>query len=279
MIEKKMTLSELLQRIQMPEAVSGIVLGFESEMKQKEIQQHLRLLLEPGTWQEGLDKAKAMFEEDENGLKMLTLMLIASLESYQNYQKIGLSDEVFEDTFACFTRFVCEHMTSYGRYGFDREWWTVRQLSLMLFRIGTLEYEIINKDENLELSLHIPSDAKLTMSNCRASYESATTFFTQYFPEVHCHSISCHSWLLAPELKDVLREDSRILTFQKSFQIVEEYPEDKAYLEWVYQRSNKPLEELPETTSLQKNLKTYLLAGNQLGTAFGYLVKEPFVQS
>lgn len=278
MTRKTMTLEKLCTLIQMPEPVTKIVLETEGRIDKVRIQTYIQALFQPSNWMDGLDNIKETLGEDKDGFGMLTVMLIAALQSYEEYQKRDINDSIFADTFACFTRFVKEHMESYGCYGFDREWWTVRQLSLKLFRIGTLEYEMISKDGETELSLHIPSDSVLTIENCRASYEAAMNFFCFTYPSVSYDKISCHSWLLAPGLQEILKKDSNICTFQKSFQITEEFPEEEGYREWVYKRSKAELKELPETTTLQRNLKKYLLSGRKLGTAFGYLVEEPFIQ-
>ena len=47
-------------------------------------------------------------------------------------------------------------------------------------------------------------------------------------------------------------------------------------LEWVYclteaQQKQTPLEALPEDTTLQRNMKAYLLSGGKVGTARGRL--------
>lgn len=278
MREQGITLKELCQSIQLPENISEKVLEIETTMDKDAIQPYLNLLFTPTTWMEGVDQLKDFLKEDVDGLIMLTSMLLAALKSYERYQMLGISDQIYFNTFACFTRFVKEHKESYGTYGFDRGWWTVRQLSLKLFRIDTLEYEMIETDGVKELSIHIPSDAVLTTTNCRVSYEAAVNFFAYYYKEFQYQYMSCHSWLLSPVLKEVLSEDSKILQFQKSFQITKEFPEDKDYLEWVYQRSKLPLEELPENTSLQRNLKEYLLKGNQVGTAYGVLDETPFLE-
>lgn len=276
-MNQTITLKELCLKIQLPAAVIEKVLEIETALDKYAIQPYLELLFTPTTWEEGVEQLKDFLKEDVDGLIMLTSMLLAALKSYENYQMVGISDQIYFDTFACFTRFVKEHRESYGTYGYDREWWTVRQLSLNLFRVDTLEYEMIETDGVRELSIHIPSDAVLTTTNCRASYEAAVDFFARFYPEFQYQNMVCESWLLAPALKEVLKEDSRILQFQKSFQITKEFPEDKDYLEWVYQRSKLPIDELPENTSLQRNLKQYLLKGNQVGTAYGVLSENPFL--
>ena len=44
-----------------------------------------------------------------------------------------------------------------------------------------------------------------------------------------------------------------------------------AFIEWVFQRNDLPLNDLPEDTLLRKNMKTYLLQGGKVGLSHGKL--------
>lgn len=79
----------------------------------------------------------------------------------------------------------------------------------------------------------------------------------------------CHSWLLYPELSEVLSVDSNIIQFQKHFYI---YDVDAASRE-AEQRIFNQLKDNPfeyeEQTSLQRSAKAYLVAGHKLGSGYG----------
>jgi hypothetical protein len=66
------------------------------------------------------------------------------------------------------------------------------------------------------------------------------------------------------------------LIFQSGFKVLKTYP-DPEFKEWVYKRVDIPDEDLPETTSLQRKLKAYLLAGNTFHSGEGMLIADPFV--
>lgn len=209
--------------------------------------------------------------KDPQKIKMLTCMLVCAMELYPWCQEKGISETIFFDTMRCFTRFIeeCKQMT--GQYAFDREWWTPRQVSGILFRIGELEYEMINAESTPAISIHIPSDSILTSQRCDASLESAKEFFAKYFPEYHSRDYVCHSWLLAPELCDLLLPDSNIIAFQNRFNIQRVDYLDTEYIEWVFKVKNVSLADLPENTSLQKNMKRHLLNGGKIGAGYGVL--------
>ena len=191
-----------------------------------------------------------------------------------------LPEEIWLDTMKCFPRFIGEHRVSYGRNGFDRGFWTVRQIDARLFRIGELEYEMETDESSFgrRISLHIPSDAKLEPERLNASVQSAKAFFRRWFPEWENLPMCCESWLLSPKLRDWLPAGSRILRFQDAFDLEETFPEDDAALEWVFhvaagQREGLRLADLPEETSLQRQMKADLLQGGKPGAAAGRLTR------
>lgn len=69
----------------------------------------------------------------------------------------------------------------------------------------------------------------------------------------------CGSWLLAPALKKLLPENSRILRFQKSFVLTSQEADSPGALDWVYGRRDIPFADIPEDTFLQRRLKEYFL--------------------
>lgn len=212
--------------------------------------------------------------EDPKRIGMLTCMLACAADLHQWYQKKGISDRVFFDTMGCFTRFIEECREITGSWAFDREWWTSRQVSGKLFRIGALEYEMKNEEGEAVISMHIPSDAVLTARNCDSSMEEARTFFAEHFPEYRARNYICHSWLLAPELKQLLPEASRILAFQRRFRMIEVDYQGDDYIQWVFKTRGLPTAELPEKTLLQRNMKRHLLEGGKVGNGLGIWMEK-----
>ena len=162
---------------------------------------------------------------------MLSYMLTAAFYSLEEYEEKGIPKEIFTDTMKCFSRFTQEHYESYGYYGFDRGFWTGRQLSFQLFRLGELEFEKTIEENQKIIAVHIPSDAILTEENCKKSLRMADDFFREDDVEEDCTE----------------------------------------YLTWIFKRNDLDLKDLPENTSLQKNAKKYLLNGGKIGEGKGYL--------
>lgn len=212
-----------------------------------------------------------------DGAEELAGHLLLALQNREEGPWKGIPEKIWQDTMGCFTRFVQEHHRSLGHYGFDRAFWTTRQAEGRLFRIGQLEYEL--RQDTGVIDLHIPSDARMDMAALDGSVTQARAFLREYFPEWAEASMECESWLLSPALQKLLPEGSNILRFQKAFEVTETDPAPMDVLEWVYclteaQQKQTPLEALPEDTTLQRNMKTYLLSGGKVGTARGRLKRN-----
>lgn len=229
------------------------------------------------TWQSGRAALLEKLGPDPGGFKELACMLRCAMAARETYEELGIGEKIYRDTFACFTRFVREHRDSFGSYGFDRGFWTVRQVSCKLFRIGELEYESIRMDGEPVISLHIPSDARLEPGELRRSYLDARALLGRAFPEYAGARMYCHSWLLSPTLKELLPPGSRILRFQESFAVTPLAGDNREYRLWVFKNPSLPPEDYPEETSLQRKLKARILEGGTLTDAKGFLVREPFV--
>ena len=207
-------------------------------------------------------------EEDDQG--MLACQLWAATKVRGLYRDKGIDDGIFLDTMKCFPRFLGETLRRTGAYRYDRAWWSYRQLSMVLFRLGQLEYEILS--EHKVISVHIPSDSLLEPELVDASVEQARAFFKTYYPECAEYPMWCESWLLSPELKKLLPENSRILSFQQRFRIEKVIEDAPDHFEWLFATSaDTPLSQLRENTSLQRSAKGHLLAGGKIGVAEGFL--------
>lgn len=265
---------ELCEGISLPGEVRKQVLFLYEHTDFAEFQEPMNQLLCPAAWDLGHELLKSKLAPDEKGFKILTCMLVCSLKTWGNYKAAGISDEIFFATMKCFTRFVEEHENSFGYYGFDRDFWTSRQLAMKLFRIGELEYELRETEkEGKTVRLHIPSDSDFRMSRVKASYRQARIFLEQFYPDYLDVPMMCHSWLLAPALGEVLPEKSNIANFQKLFDVVSVEEDDREFLQWLYGRKDIPTEQLPEKTSLQKKVKQRLVGGGKVGCALGVFRK------
>lgn len=261
-------MEQLCRKIKMPNEVTQKLVEIHSTL---EVFPCLDLLMQEETWPEGLEQLKADAGEDPGGMKRLCCMLRCALNAKAEYDRSGIPEEIYIDTMAAFSRFVREHMDSFGCYGFNRFFWTTRQVSCKLFRIGQLEYELTTLDGAPVVSLHIPTDVDLRPEILRPSVQEGLAQLYRIFPEYAPKAVYCHSWLLSPQLKEFLPEDSNILRFQEMFDIDPEEIPGTDVLLWVFKNPKLPKEDYPENTSLQRKLKQFFLSGGQFLEGKGYL--------
>lgn len=243
-----------------------------SQIDLEQIKPYLERMMERSTAAEAYKELGTFLTEDEDHMKMLYCQLECARRIFDRYRQKGIAETVYADTMKCFTRFLKECGQKNGRIFFDRGWWTYRQVSMGLFRIGALEYEFNKHEEKSVIAVHIPSDADLSPEAVDQSFRAAEAFFRTYYPDYQYDSYTCESWLMSPVLKRLLPDGSNIVSFQKRFMITEEDREDKEFIEWLFQvPADTAYERLPERTTLQRKAKGLLLAGSTVGCAFGII--------
>lgn len=272
----EITLEELCAKIALQPEMARRVLAFSGGFDWASAAPELEGLFERARWDGALAALKTRLGPDGDGVKILACMLRCARETYGRYQAGGIPEQVFTDTFRCFPRFIGEHIAGYGAPAFDRDWWTARQVSMELFRLGELEYETVELDGAPAISIHIPSDAVLTQQRLRASWERAAAFLGTHRPAHRDGIWFCHSWLLEPALARVLPPGSNILAFQRSFRIDHVDYGARDFIEWVFKNPGLAPADYPENTTLQRGLKRWLLGGGEIGEGLGYLAQDPF---
>lgn len=206
---------------------------------------------------------------DTNGLKLLSIQLFKCYLLHDKYIELEINDKIYFDTMKCFSRFMQETFLYTKKLSFDRYFWTWRQAKMLLFRIGELEYEII--ENNKVISIHIPSDVDLNDIKVEDSINEARNFFATKFSYTKDYDFIIYSWIVNDSLLDLLPRSSNILKFKERFSSIKFNPHDESFLQRVFKTSNKKISELKEETTLQKNIKNYLLKGNEFGATLAKL--------
>lgn len=201
-------------------------------------------------------------------------------DTYLCFQKQGIEEQIFWDTFRDI-RHWCENCkTEYGEYGIRQYDWFWRHFDMTIFKLGRLEYESMKaehdigahgcfvKAEQPVINIHIPQGESLKPEACRESLQQAMQWFGSEKPYI------CHSWLLYPKLDQILSAESNIIRFQNLFDIVETEDKERE-AEWrIFTKVQEDYEKYPEKTSLQKKAKEYLKQGNPIGVGIGMLKKR-----
>ena len=274
-----MHLPELCRLIDLPAEMADRVVAFDRDFDYSATDAVTPRLLERATWEAAVKELQAILGEDPDGVKILARLLRCALHTHRAYVEKGIPEAVFIDTMKFFSRFVNFHREVHGTFAFTWAWWVPRQLSLNEFRIGPLEYETVDTAGARCIQIHIASDSDLSTPRLRESYLNARRFFAEFFPAYADADMLCESWMLCPVLAELLPAHSRILAFQRAFEVHRVDAENDGFLQWVYGRKDIPPAELPERTSLQRTMKAHLLRGGKVGWAFGKLSGDPFRDS
>lgn len=263
---------ELYHLIDLPPESVKAVQAVGGELELSEAEAYLVRMIRGEKAEAAYKDLDALLTEDTDHWKMLYCQLECARRVSDRYGEKGIPQDIFADTMKCFTRFLNECQKKNGRMFFDRGWWTYRQVSMRLFRIGNLEYEFEEHEGEKVIAVHIPSDADLSSGAVEESLEAAGRFFEKYYPDYPYEKYTCDSWLMSPVLKQLLPGESNIRSFQERFVIKEVNREEKEYIEWLFQvPADTGYDELPEVTTLQRSVKALLLEGGNVGAAFGVM--------
>lgn len=271
-----MNLTEVCDIIALPAAVKDAVLARRDLPELRQAERHKRLLEARSDWPQAIPAITADLGDDPDGMRMLTFMLLRAVETHARYRAHGLSDTIFADTMAFCTRFVNDHFEHYGSYAFRWGWWMPRQVAFQEFRLGALEYELVEIEGARFISIHIPADAKLNPAALQQSYQLARTSIARIAPDFAGAEMQCDSWMLSPVLETLLPAHSNILWFQKSFELLSVNPDSPHAVRWIYGRDDLQPSAFAERTSLQKKTKALMLAGGNIGAAVGRLRDHPW---
>ncbi len=260
---------ELYQKILLPDAAVIRLLEVCKDIPPAVLEKFTVSLCSPKNYAHAEQELKTVLSPDPDGFKILFVMLESALISHRKYQQLGISEEIYIATMKGFTRVLQENLIAFHKLTFDRSWWMGRLLSLVLFRIGELEYELFSETGTPMISIHIPSDAKLVQTD--ESIAKSRKFLKVFFPDYENAPYFCQSWLMSPAIPKLLDGHSRLLAFWRKFEISDFQPEDESYKWWVFHSYNMNPEEFSEETSLQRAIKRYVLAGGKIGEAKGIL--------
>ncbi len=158
-----------------------------------------------------------------------------------------------------------------------------------LIQIGRLQYEIGVEDldkldkyfeeKHQYIYIHIPKGKDLTEADVKESLCLADKYIKKYYSELKNEKLAYYTktWLLSPEIKEILSNDSNIIKFQNKFNIIEYEENINDFLNFVFGVviDKVDYKDLPEKTTLQKELKRKLLNNETLHLGLGIIKNIP----
>jgi len=221
--------------------------------------------------------------EDDYG--MLVLCLLLTHASHKLYRERGIDEEIYLASMKDIRVWAVTCLENYQRLGLYEYGWVRNFLTASIVRLGRLEFHIITYDPDEPytacgvtvkngdpvINTHIPADGPLKPEEVQDAFRRAY----RYFGKSGITPIVCHSWLLYPKNRLFCAPESNIVAFLDCFDIIESSEPNRGDLWRVFgRRESYDPDTLPESTTMQKNLKAYLKAGGSLGNGYGILLHD-----
>lgn len=220
---------------------------------------------------------KEILKEKDFRIRFLYYFSRMACETYECYRQRNMDEKIYWDTFYDLTLWCEDCFQKYGEYGINEYRWFFRHIECRLRRLGRLEFEEMDVEwKEIEetsgitgkvpvINVHIPQGEKLEISAVKASFWQAFQVWGKQIAYV------CDSWLLYPGLAEILPADSNILQFQRLFRVTRAEAGGHEAERRIYGRVSEDPAEYPESTSLQRKAKEYMLGGKRLGSGVGIL--------
>jgi len=205
-----------------------------------------------------------------------------SEDTLAKYRLEEISEQIYYDTMSDIDIWAEDYKKTNGHYGIKEIKWIEKSLEMKIFKLGRLQFEVLEGEsaqqiirksgldgEFLVLDTHIQSGTSLYEEKCDESYDMAVKFYLERGYKFSNILFTCDSWLLNPQLKNMLSMESNIIKFQNRYTLISHDSESRQMEERVFGELKYNPVYYQEKTSLQKNLKKALFKGEKLGTARG----------
>jgi hypothetical protein len=150
----------------------------------------------------------------------------------------------------------------HGSPGLRKDWWVELSFDGRLFQLGRLQYE----PRDGYLNVHVPEEGGPLAA---AAVDASLARAREVFPDHHEARIM--TWLLDPQLVDLLGEESNIVRFARRFEVIADLGDEERLLEFVFHTLDDDLDALPQETRLQRAIVELMRSGGRLRTTVGRL--------
>ena len=155
--------------------------------------------------------------------------------------------------------------------------WGAAFINMKIIEVGRLQYELCKHnpiDKNTMeqcIKIHIPVGDRLYIDSVKESITDSKVYVEKYFG-LQSPKYYCVSWLLSPELHTLVKKNSNIYMFYDLFEIIPSVNALADLLEFVFKLPKiNNYTSLPESTSLQKEIKKMLLSNKCIHVGSGKL--------
>ncbi len=279
-------LLQLLPKIKMPERAVEKILPVAEKLSKKTLDDLTYAYFADRHFDEKLNKICRDLEIPDH-LANLVIYLFLGKETYYHYLDRHIDPSIFFDSMTDIVVWELTCEKDRKDIGLLETGWIDCTLRQAIYRLGRFQYEpttfesadirigdhIVKKGDRV-LSVHIPEGGSMTEEARRDSYERAIKFFSDY----EHHVFVCDSWLLYPGHYKCLPETSNIIGFMNDFSIIHSHEHRGTGDLWRiygFDYDLRDFESLPETTSVQRYYKKYLIeTQGKNGSGYGVFMIE-----
>jgi hypothetical protein len=182
---------------------------------------------------------------------------------------IALGSKHFEDEDGSWEAMVEETEDAWVGYPIDERSGMVSNTTVSLSK---QEWTLALSKGDVVIGVHIPPDGSLKDEDVERTIAHTREFAKTYFPHVEYKAFTCHSWLMDPQLCDMLGEESNIAKFCRHFKKLAYKSDGNAVFGFVYliPDKNVSIPDLPENTRLERALKNHYLNDKAIYELCGY---------
>lgn len=134
------------------------------------------------------------------------------------------------------------------------------------------QWDCILRPNDQCLSLHIPKKADISPENMERAIASARKIVKERYPEFAGTSVFGSSWILDPQLVELLGPESKISKLVNMFYKYPQKSGGTGVFGYVFPKNYESLATLPEDTSLQRKLKQHYLDGKFIYDYAGFIL-------
>lgn len=122
------------------------------------------------------------------------------------------------------------------------------------------------------LSAHLPRGMDISPANVDEAFQTVARISRQWYPDYDIQGISCGSWLLDPQLEDILGSNSKITAYAARFSRYPLLSAGREVFNFVFPHGITDLNQLPENTRLERGLKKLYLSGGYIHAYCGVIL-------
>lgn len=217
---------------------------------------------------------------DWRGVGVLALLaLLAVADDVRAFHRSrGIPREVSDRSLSDLGQQAWVNRRTLGAFGLHTYLWLPVAFGGNLYWLGRLQFNLVRRGTGWAISTHIPEDGPLTPESVDDAFRQAVAFFGEHFSDYPTTVLHCSSWLLDPQLAEVLGPGSNMVQFQRRWTLEGEGADadgDAVFFTFrrraVVDRSG-----LPRDTTLQRAIIDRLDAGGHWRSWNGTIDPAPY---